>query len=88
MMPATPPASEVIMIFDFTDFEYLPECIDGCRTITSWLPSRQAADQAGRNHEQETGHKWRVRERMKEHRKKRPEEFTRLQRVSRRLPPM
>ncbi len=50
---------------DFTQYEYLPECTDGCGAITGWLYSKEMANDAGRNHENEKGHKWLVRERMK-----------------------
>ena len=54
------------MQFDYTDYEYLPECLDGCGAITDWLPSNDAAYEVGLSHEKQTGHRWRVLERMRE----------------------
>ena len=53
------------MDFDFTQYEYLPECMDGCGALTDWIYSKEAANDAGRNHKHEVGHKFHVRERMK-----------------------
>lgn len=54
------------MRFDYTAYEYFPECKDGCGRITDWLPSVKVAREAGHNHERETGHTCKVVERMKE----------------------
>lgn len=54
------------MDFDYTAYEYLPECTDGCGAITGWLVSKQVAREAGENHARETGHNWKVLEKMKE----------------------
>ena len=56
---------EEYMDFDYTAYEYLPECTDGCGAITGWLPSKDTANNAARNHQKDKGHKWFVRERMK-----------------------
>jgi hypothetical protein len=51
---------------DYTEYEYLPECADGCGALTDWMPSNEAAHEAARGHEKQTGHQWRVQQRMKE----------------------
>lgn len=61
------------MKFDYSAYEYLPECSDGCQAITDWLPSFEAAREAGNNHGKQTGHKWLVQERLKEGQKAKPE---------------
>ncbi len=53
------------MDFDYTNYEYLPHCTDGCGAITGWLHSKEIAKEAGMNHEKSNGHHWMVRERMK-----------------------
>ena len=53
------------MEFDYTDYESLTVCTEGCGEITDWRQSRIVADQAVKNHEKEKGHKCLVRERMK-----------------------
>jgi hypothetical protein len=52
------------MQFDYTEYEYLPECSDGCGALTDWLPSNDAAYDVGLSHEKQTGHRWRVQQRM------------------------
>jgi hypothetical protein len=54
------------MEFDYTEYEYLPECRSGCRALTGWLPSCEAADEVARGHEKQTGHQCKVQSRMKE----------------------
>jgi hypothetical protein len=54
------------MDFDYSTYEYLPECTDGCGAITGWLDSKQAASEAAGNHGRARGHRWRVLERMRE----------------------
>lgn len=54
------------MDFDYTAYEYLPECTDGCGAITDWLSSKETAREAGENHGRERGHSWHVIERMRE----------------------
>ena len=51
---------------DYTEYEYLPECTNGCGALTDWLPSNDAAREVAHNHEKQTGHHWRVQQRMKE----------------------
>lgn len=53
------------MSFDYTDHEYLPQCTDGCGAVTSWLPSREMAEQVAKNHAKGKGHNLVVRERLK-----------------------
>lgn len=54
------------MDFDYTKYQYLPECKDGCGAITDWLSSREVAREAGENHGRQTGHQWIVLEKMRE----------------------
>jgi len=54
------------MDFDYTAYEYLPECTDGCGAITDWLNSKEMAREAGDNHSKKTGHSCKVLERMRE----------------------
>jgi hypothetical protein len=54
------------MQFDYTEYEYLPECKDGCGALTDWLPSNDAAYDVGLSHEKQTGHRWHVQQRMRE----------------------
>jgi hypothetical protein len=54
------------MQFDYTEYEYLPECNDGCTALTDWLPSNDAAYEVGLSHEKQTGHRWHIQQRMKE----------------------
>ena len=54
------------MDFDYTQYEYLPECTDGCGALTNWLYSKEMANDAGRNHQKDKGHGYHVRERMKQ----------------------
>jgi hypothetical protein len=56
------------MDFDYTEYEYLPECKDGCGAITDWLNSREMAREVGENHGRQTGHEWIVLEKMREER--------------------
>lgn len=50
------------MEFDYTEYEYLPECSDGCGALTDWLPSNEV----GLSHQKRTAHHWQVQQRMKE----------------------
>jgi len=54
------------MDHDYTAYEYLPECKKGCGKITGWLHSREMAKEVAENHTHQTGHEWRIIERMKE----------------------
>jgi len=54
------------MEFDYTEYEYLPECSDGCGALTDWLPSNDAAHEVGLSHQKLTAHHWQVQQRMKE----------------------
>lgn len=54
------------MDFDYTAYQYLPECKDGCGAITDWLPSKEMAREVAENHAKVTGHSWKVLERMRE----------------------
>ena len=54
------------MEFDYTEYEYLPECSDGCGALTDWLPSNDAAHEVGLSHQKQTAHHWQVQQRMKE----------------------
>ena len=54
------------MQFDYTEYQYLPECRDGCGALADWLPSNDAAYEVGLAHEKLTGHHWRVQQRMNE----------------------
>jgi hypothetical protein len=54
------------MDFDYTEYEYLPECSDGCGAITDWMSSNDAAHEVALSHEKQTGHHWQVQQRMKE----------------------
>jgi hypothetical protein len=54
------------MEHDYTAYEYLPECKDGCGRITEWIYSKDVANEAGENHTHKTGHKYKILERMKE----------------------
>jgi len=51
---------------DYTEYEYLPECAAGCGALADWMPSNEAAHEAARGHEKQTGHQWRVQQRMKD----------------------
>ncbi|SNB47917.1 hypothetical protein [Geobacter sp. DSM 9736] len=53
------------MDFDNTDYEYLPECTDGCGAITEWLRSKKAAHDVAHAHDADRGHHSVVRERMR-----------------------
>lgn len=57
---------EAAMDADYTEYEYLPECKDGCGALTDWMPSNEAAHAVAHNHAGQTGHEWRVQQRMKE----------------------
>ncbi|GFO67044.1 hypothetical protein GMLC_06230 [Geomonas limicola] len=50
---------------DYTDYEYLPECKDGCGALHDWMSSNEAAHAVCHNHEKQTGHTWRVQQRMR-----------------------
>ena len=50
---------------DYTQYEYMPICIDGCDAITGWLQSKKAAHDAAYSHELDKGHHCQLRERMK-----------------------
>jgi hypothetical protein len=54
------------MDFDYTAYEYLPECKEGCGRISQWLYSKEMAKEVAENHAHGTGHKWKILERMKE----------------------
>lgn len=54
------------MDFDYSKYEYLPECKDGCGAITNWLNSREMAREVGENHAEQTGHAWKLLEKMRE----------------------
>lgn len=54
------------MDFDYTAYQYLPECTQGCGAITDWLSSKEAAREAGENHARQTGHTCKVLEKMRE----------------------
>lgn len=54
------------MDFDYTKYQYIPECKDGCGAITQWLSSREMAREAGENHRRSTGHEWILLEKMRE----------------------
>lgn len=56
------------MEHDYTQYEYLPECKEGCGAITDWLVSREMAREVGENHRRQTGHQWILLERMREER--------------------
>ena len=56
------------MKFDYTGYEYLPECSDGCGAISEWLTSFDVAREVAHNHGRQTGHNWLVQERVKEQR--------------------
>jgi len=52
---------------DYSAYVYLAECVDGCGAITEWLSSSKVAREAAANHSRmKGGHKWQVRERMRE----------------------
>lgn len=53
------------MDFDYTQYEYMPICTDGCTVVTDWLVSKKAAQDAAHNHEKDKGHHCKLRERMK-----------------------
>lgn len=53
------------MDFEYTQYEYMPVCTDGCTIVTGWLVSKKAAQDAARNHEKGKGHHCELRERMK-----------------------
>jgi hypothetical protein len=54
------------MYFDYTAYEYLPECTGGCGAISGWLYSKEMARQTAENHARQTGHAWKILERMRE----------------------
>lgn len=54
------------MDFDYTAYEYLPQCTCGCGAITEWLYSKDAARSVAENHAHQTGHTWKILERMRE----------------------
>jgi hypothetical protein len=54
------------MDFDYTAYEYLPQCKKGCGKITDWLNSKEVAKEAAANHEHQTGHESKILERMRE----------------------
>jgi len=54
------------MEHDYTAYDYLPECKDGCGKITDWLNSKEMAMEVGENHAKKTGHRWKVVEKMRE----------------------
>jgi hypothetical protein len=54
------------MDFDYTAYEYLPQCTGGCGAITEWLYSKKVARDAAENHDHNTGHSWKILERMRE----------------------
>jgi len=54
------------MDFDYTRYEYLPECKDGCGAISDWLYSKEVARKAAENHARQTGHEWKLLEKMRE----------------------
>lgn len=54
------------MDFDYTAYEYLPECKAGCGAITDWINSREMAREVANNHTHQTGHDCQVLERMRE----------------------
>jgi hypothetical protein len=54
------------MEFDYSEYEYLPECTDKCGALTDWLPSNDAAHEAALSHQKQTDHHCRVQQRMKE----------------------
>ncbi|GFO53440.1 hypothetical protein GMSM_04470 [Geomonas sp. Red276] len=54
------------MDHDYSRYEYLPLCKGGCARITGWLSSKEVAKEAANNHHRQTGHEWRVLERMRE----------------------
>lgn len=53
------------MDFEYTQYEYMPICTDGCAVVTGWLVSKKAARDAARNHEKAKGHHCEMRERLK-----------------------
>jgi hypothetical protein len=58
---------ECAMEADYTEYEYLPECTDGCGALTEgWMPSNEDAHAVAHNHEKQTGHHWKVQQRMRE----------------------
>jgi hypothetical protein len=64
------PGEEYAMDLDYSDYEYLAECTDGCGEITDWLPSKDTACEAANNHAKQNGHKWIVQQRIKDPKKK------------------
>lgn len=54
------------MQHDYTAYEYLPECKDGCGKITEWMQSKEIANEAGENHGRQKGHRFKILERMRE----------------------
>ena len=54
------------MDFDYTKYQYIPECKDGCGAITPRLSSKEMAREAGENHRKSTGHDWFLLEKMRE----------------------
>ena len=50
---------------EYTDYEFLVECTEGCGEITGWLQSRIIAEQAIKNHAKENVHKCQIKERMR-----------------------
>lgn len=56
------------MEFEYTDSEYLVECTDGCGEITDWLQSRFLAEQAIKNHADDTAHSCQILQRLRSER--------------------
>lgn len=54
------------MDFDYSEYEYLPECSSGCGALTDWLCSNDAAEEVVHNHGRQTGHHWQIQRRMRE----------------------
>lgn len=54
------------MDFDYTAYEYLPECKAGCGAIADWINSKEMAREVANNHTHQTGHDCQVLERMRE----------------------
>jgi len=51
---------------DYTEYEYLPRCTNGCGALTDWLPSNDAAHEVALSHGKQTGHVCDVEQRMRE----------------------
>jgi len=63
--PAGVILSSGAIMADYTQYEYMPICIDGCDAITGWLQSKKAAHDVAYSHELDKGHHCELRERMK-----------------------